>query len=807
MANESLVMSVEVRDLFSAQLRKLQTDLKSLSTTGAASTKTLQKDWKGVGSEIQAASGAIVRDMLPAMRLGGLAGLTLGGAIGGAAIALKNFAQNTMTIGNFSKEIGLASREVAKLQAMGGFFGIDPSTAQGNFRTFQTFLQAMRKDGGETISHLKQVFGAAGDELAGVLLRPGSFKEKMEAAFTAIRNVDSEPTARKMAQELFGNEAWATAIRNMTPELQAAFAKIASKIDENKDAAIRFNVALAEWNVTVQNLMTQAFSPLLKVTTELMDKWRSPIENKFKDFADDIALVSTALDKILSGNYLEGLKQLGKAWWEWHPLSKILAPGGEGTATPGSTAIAGKMNSLFSGAPSGGAAPGSPAKTLEKSNDELKRSTDELKRSNDKQTSLWERIVGAAGMGGDTAGLGPGLGGVSAGGGGLGGVGALRQFMGGGGGGPSIRHGAVTGGGPMRPGGEFDTSIAGRSGLPAGMRNNNPGNLKFSSNSSRLYPGVIGPSANTDQGDPQIKFDTPQAGMQAMALLAKRKFGGGRDTVNKLIASPGGWTPGNYAAASNVARSMGVGPNDPINLNDSGQMTTFMRGMMLQEHGPASRAYSDQMIQQAIQDMPTGHGAPPAALGDLRIKGGATGGGETAGGVVSLAQWAQSNISGFNRVTAMNDRFHRLRRGSAHNRGLATDFTINDPRQSAAAAQQLREHIMAQGLDPSEFKVLDEYKRLSAGGTGGHLHAQFQSEEAAARYRKSMLLQQQQKAEKAQESKLEATGTVNVHLHDGLREKNAKVDTDGMFKDVKVNRGRPMNTAEDNPLGRASAGF
>jgi hypothetical protein len=797
MANESLVMTAEVRDGFSGTLRKLQNDLRSLSTTGAASTKTLQKDWKGVGSEIQAASGAIVRDMLPAMRLGGLAGLTLGGAIGGAAIALKNFAQNTMTIGNFSKEIGLASREVAKLQAMGGFFGIDPSTAQGNFRTFQTFLQAMRKDGGETISHLKQVFGAAGDELAGVLLRPGSFKEKMEAAFTAIRNVDSEPTARKMAQELFGNEAWATAIRNMTPELQAAFAKIASKIDENKDAALRFNIALLEWNITVQNLMTQAFGPLLKVTTELMDKWRNPIENKFRDFAEDIALVSSALEKITSGNYLEGLKQLGKAWWEWHPLSKLFPMGGEAAATPGSTAIARGMNAQF-GTPSGG--PGSPAKTLEKSNEDLKRSTDELKRSNDKQTTLWERFVGALGQGGDTAGLGPGMGGVSAGGGGLGGAGALREFMGGGGGGSSIRRGAPTGGGGGRPVAGAATSTAMRAAMDQLRQEGVPEpNLRAAAahlvGQAQMESG-LDPTKSHDQG---TGYGIYGARLERRSKMFNWLAANGYDR-NSLEGQQ------RYMAHEAMTDPrFGATRNILMNANEK-SLAADTHAITRNFEAPAIINNRSGAVLGAYRALEPGES--PAALKDLRVKSGATAGGEAAAGVVDLARYAQSNIAGFNRVTAMNDAFHhRLRRSSAHTRGLATDFTVDDPRQAGAAADKIREHLMSSGLGPEDVKVLNEYDKKSSGATGGHLHVQFNTPEAAERYRKATLLQQQGKAEQAQQSKLEANGTVNVHLHDGLREKNAKVDTEGMFKDVKVNRGRPMSTAEDNPLGRASAGF
>lgn len=134
--------------------------------------------------------------------------------------------------------------------------------------------------------------------------------------------------------------------------------------------------------------------------------------------------------------------------------------------------------------------------------------------------------------------------------------------------------------------------------LPAGMRNNNPGNIKFVGQGRNR--GVIGPSENTDQGDPQAVFETPEAGMAEAYRLARSKYDGGKRTANDLIAGKGGWTPGNRAAAANVARTMGVGPDDDLHLNDPDRAASFMRALVTQEHGPASQAYPDSMIRAAV---------------------------------------------------------------------------------------------------------------------------------------------------------------------------------------------------------------
>ncbi len=134
--------------------------------------------------------------------------------------------------------------------------------------------------------------------------------------------------------------------------------------------------------------------------------------------------------------------------------------------------------------------------------------------------------------------------------------------------------------------------------LPAGMRNNNPGNLKYAGNTA--FPGVTEPSRNTDQGDPQSVFNSPEAGMSAAYGLALRKYQGGKRTANELIAGRNGWTPGNSAAAANIARAMGLAPNEDLRLGDPQRARAFMQALIAQEHGRAGARYPAEMIQSAV---------------------------------------------------------------------------------------------------------------------------------------------------------------------------------------------------------------
>ena len=142
--------------------------------------------------------------------------------------------------------------------------------------------------------------------------------------------------------------------------------------------------------------------------------------------------------------------------------------------------------------------------------------------------------------------------------------------------------------------------------LPAGMRNNNPGNIKFVGQAGTT------PSANLDQGDPQAVFASPEAGMQAMYELLRKKYLGGKISPNMIIAGEGGWTPGNAQAAANVAANAGIGVDDDISFSDPVRAQAFMRALMRQEHGAASDAYTDEQIIAAINSAPLP--APTSAM-------------------------------------------------------------------------------------------------------------------------------------------------------------------------------------------------
>ncbi|WP_259669657.1 hypothetical protein [Rhizobium sp. NZLR5] len=145
--------------------------------------------------------------------------------------------------------------------------------------------------------------------------------------------------------------------------------------------------------------------------------------------------------------------------------------------------------------------------------------------------------------------------------------------------------------------------------LPPGMRNNNPTNLKYA---GQHRPGIIGPSENTDQGDPQVVYATPEAGMEHNVWQIMKKYREGMLTPNQIIAGTKGWTPNSFTAAANIAQMMGIGPADDLRLNDPAMAKKFVRALITQEQGTSGALYPDSMIEAAIaaQSKGVAHAVP-----------------------------------------------------------------------------------------------------------------------------------------------------------------------------------------------------
>jgi hypothetical protein len=117
--------------------------------------------------------------------------------------------------------------------------------------------------------------------------------------------------------------------------------------------------------------------------------------------------------------------------------------------------------------------------------------------------------------------------------------------------------------------------------LPRPVRLNNPGDLE-------RVEGMIWLGESEEQPDPRfVCFRTPAYGFRALAIDLRTGFTAhGRRTVTALITPFAPPTENDTAAyIDDVAKRLGVGPDDPIDVYDYATLLGLCMGIAVQEGG------------------------------------------------------------------------------------------------------------------------------------------------------------------------------------------------------------------------------
>jgi hypothetical protein len=138
----------------------------------------------------------------------------------------------------------------------------------------------------------------------------------------------------------------------------------------------------------------------------------------------------------------------------------------------------------------------------------------------------------------------------------------------------------------------------------------NPGDVHWG-RWAKEHPEFGGtPSTRTDQGVPLVQFPNLAKGFSAMRALALEKYNAGRRSAYDLISARGGWTPGNRSAAEQLAKHLGVKPDEDLNLHNESMMMRFQNALARREgsrarlaaplrhgHHPASHYQHESMLR------------------------------------------------------------------------------------------------------------------------------------------------------------------------------------------------------------------
>lgn len=151
--------------------------------------------------------------------------------------------------------------------------------------------------------------------------------------------------------------------------------------------------------------------------------------------------------------------------------------------------------------------------------------------------------------------------------------------------------------------------------VPAGLRNNNPGNIRAD---KTKWQGQTGANKGF------ATFGTPEDGIRAAAInLQAKGEKHGLTTVAGIIGDPkNGWAPPNEndtpAYVAQVAAELGVKPDDPLDLSDPNLVNQFLGAIFTRENG--KNPYTPQQMATGVK-LATGKaptaGAPAASGGPI----------------------------------------------------------------------------------------------------------------------------------------------------------------------------------------------
>lgn len=130
--------------------------------------------------------------------------------------------------------------------------------------------------------------------------------------------------------------------------------------------------------------------------------------------------------------------------------------------------------------------------------------------------------------------------------------------------------------------------------LPRGIRNNNPGNLRWGD----PWLGLVAQKDRTDRDFCQ--FQTPEYGLRAMAVVLRNyQLKHKLMTVNEIVRR---WAPPSEnntgAYIKSVAAALKVFPHDKVDLSNAATMTALVKAIIQHENG--QMPYTDAQLKGGV---------------------------------------------------------------------------------------------------------------------------------------------------------------------------------------------------------------
>jgi hypothetical protein len=832
MADTNLTMTATVVDAFSRPLAKLRQDLEATSKTRAL--PDMQKGWQSLRREVSDFSREINTAALPALSGAKLSGAALGAAFVGVGVALRGFSSDVRHLTFMSKETGFATESLLKMQSAGRLVGISNEQMNQAFSKLGQSMDEIKRRTGETYGELRKM----GEfDLAEALARSSSPEQFVNIFNDRLAQIQNPQKRMRLARLLTGLDEFQRIATEITPELARMIERNVAVVDEKtKQAATKFEANMEFMRLAVDKLKVQALSPLLQLSVELWEQYEKPFGEGMKSFITemnnsmpaikgyftDLKKVWDDLSSVDFSKNIGALKQLDEM-----TSSSFLGKAVQGIRENGPPGLGPFVNKAIEGTkellgikqaegatdatrtPDGRpfVAPG--LNTGGRSNDLLK-AQEKLTSATEKLNETLSNTAG--GSQGAMPGVGTGLGalggmiggGISSawggaknffgfGGGGAGAGGA----GGGGGGGASIGQRRSHGPGPANTGAvmaaamdqlrkegvpEANLKIAAAhlTGQAISESNLNAGAVHDQGTGAGIYGARDDPRPGGDQRRSKmfnwLKSNNLQPTAEnQMRYMAHEAMTGSRfGTTRNILMNA------NRATAAQDIRAITQNFEAPAVIND--RTGGFMKALGALEGGSGGGG-------AAGDKSPHVAGSPPTAA-------------EINANLPGLRAARQLTTGAGLEVTSD---FRRSGGTSMHGHARALDIRAHTIREADERMATIRATYGKAGLaEGDDYNILDEVRNPSAHATARHLHVSFTPSglrklnpdtkgEALAAADKRAAAAAAKAGSENQPGKLNAEGTVNIHLSDSLAAKNASVKSDGMFKRVNVNRQKQID--------------
>ncbi|TCR60937.1 hypothetical protein [Bosea sp. BK604] len=760
MADENLRLRAEVVDAFSGPLRTLRSMLQGVSS--AAPTEKLKSGMEGATRAATAFGREINNTVTPALNAAGIAGLTVSGVLAGVGLAVRSFTGATAGLALLSRETNMTVQSMRVLEEVGKRFNVAPEAMQQTFRQFAENSRLFRKGLGDTFTWLNSQGGVTSrwaQQLRADLNAGLNPDEAYKRSLQFMRRIRDPIERGLFAERLFGNRQLGLL---GSEDIGKLIDDVEKKLGQLPKGAVESAMELKRsWDdfitsmVRMRDTAAVTILPMLKDITDATEKWLNNPETKtgIKAFFHEIeegakaafSSVKTFVDvlnAVREGRFLDAVKLLNSkpvfapSVQNSVPFIGEMGRGDTGPLIERRDQLRRQidvMDNLISRKESepdplgnGNMTASEERRKRDRLIQELEALTRELEQLRKDRaadaTVQQQSLTGDGSFGGARLQL-AALGGVA-------------------------QAGRMSGISVPRLGGVGGAQVG--AGGSRSWRNNNPGNLEY---------GPFAQSMGATGTDGRFAiFPDYATGRRAQEklLFESKNY---RDL--NLGQAINRWAPGSENNVPAYLRALGgFDPSKPMS------------------------AYTPTERSRLLDAMQRHEGWQVGDPSGLRIKPGqGFSGGGVHGGVLDIARSIQA-MGGIERFTAFNDRYHAGTR-SRHAQGLAGDFTLTDPRQSAAMAERVREMLRASGLrDGKDFSVLDEYTNPSARATAGHLHFELKSREAAEAYRRHV--QRERRERENADRRMEGAATLDVNFRNAPAGMSTSTSMSGMFKDIRL---------------------